>query len=152
MWRTPGSVLILPFMSLNLTFPHPVILVIDSSPRKKLPPSYLSYSQNHSLWGVIWKDAHESTNHVSLSTCVLEESKYTSLPFTLEVFSSVEGAPSYPFTFSMLLDLHYFLKCPSFPHLRHTFTNFLGDLYLPLDLYPTWGLRYISILGESSWK
>jgi hypothetical protein len=43
-------------------------------------------------------------------------------------------APSDPFTFSTLLHLHCFLKCPYFPHLRHTFTNFLGDLDLPLDL------------------
>jgi hypothetical protein len=65
---------------------------------------------------------------------VLEEAKYTSPPSSLEVFYSVEGAPSNPFTFSMLLDLHCFLKCPSFPHLQHTFTHFLEDLDLPLDL------------------
>jgi hypothetical protein len=66
---------------------------------------------------------------------VLEEAKCTYHPSSLEVFSSVEGAPSYPFTFSTLLDLHFFLSCPSFPHIQHTFTNFPGDLDPPLDLY-----------------
>ena len=53
MFRTPGSVLILPSMSLNLNFLHLMIMVVDSSHRKTLPPSYLSYSHNHSLWGVM---------------------------------------------------------------------------------------------------
>jgi hypothetical protein len=65
---------------------------------------------------------------------VLEEAKYTSPPSSLEVFPFVEGAPSNPFTFSMLLDLHFFLKFPYFPHLEHTFTNFPRDVDLPLDL------------------
>jgi hypothetical protein len=64
---------------------------------------------------------------------VLEEAKYTSSPSSLEVFSSIEGDSSDPFFFSNL-DLHCFFYCPSFPHLQHTFTKFLGDLDLPLDL------------------
>ena len=65
---------------------------------------------------------------------MLEESKYASSPSSLEVFSSIEGAPSNPFTFSILLDIHCLLKFPYFPHLQHTFTNILGDVDLPLDL------------------
>jgi hypothetical protein len=76
-----------------------MIMVVESSPRKTLPPSYISYSHNHSLWGVICKDAPESNNHASSSACVLEEEKYTSPPSSLEVFSSVEGASSDPFFF-----------------------------------------------------
>ena len=142
-----GRIIKLPSMSLNLTFPWPMILVVESSPRKKLPPSYLSYSRNHSLWGFIWNDAPQSTNHASWSACVLEESKYTSPPSSLEVFYSIEGSPSDPLTLSTLLDMHCFLKCPCFPHLQHTFTNFLTDLDLPsefhlplenLDLFLSW--------------
>src|SRR3984885_14283383 len=49
-------------------------------------------------------------------------------------FASAEGASSNPFTLSGALDLHYLLKCPSFPHFQHTtFIGFPGDLDLPLD-------------------
>ena len=50
--RTPGSVLTLPPCNFNFTFPRPMILAFLSSPKKTSPPSYFSYSQNHSLWGV----------------------------------------------------------------------------------------------------
>jgi hypothetical protein len=53
MYKTLGIVPILPSMSLNLALPCPMILIFESSTRKTLPPSYLSYSQNHSLWGVL---------------------------------------------------------------------------------------------------
>jgi hypothetical protein len=55
MCKNPRSVLIIILLSLsyNLTFPHHMILVFESSPRKTSPPLYFLYSQNHSLWGVI---------------------------------------------------------------------------------------------------
>jgi hypothetical protein len=65
---------------------------------------------------------------------VIEKTKYTSPPSSLEVFSSEEGVSYDPFTLSMFLDINFFLKCPSFPHIHHTFTKFSGDLDLPLYL------------------
>jgi hypothetical protein len=53
MWRKQRSVLVLPCMIFNSTFPRHMILVVESSPRKTSPPSYLSYSQNHYVLGVI---------------------------------------------------------------------------------------------------
>ena len=119
----------------NFTFPRPMILAFLSSPKKTSPPLYFSYLQNHSLWGVKWKDAPESINHASWSTCVLEQAKYTSPPSSEVVFAFVEGASLDLFPFSWALYLQSLLKCPSFPHFHHTFTGFPRDLDLPLDLY-----------------
>jgi hypothetical protein len=49
MCRTPGRVLILPSFSNNLTLPRPKIFSVKSSPKNTSPPSYFSYSENHSL-------------------------------------------------------------------------------------------------------
>jgi len=52
MCNTSGKVLILPSFSNNFTLPRPMIFFVESSPRKTFP-LYFSYSENHSLWGVI---------------------------------------------------------------------------------------------------
>lgn len=45
--ETTWSILIFSPMTFNLNFPCPLILDMDSSPRKTSPPSYFSYLQNH---------------------------------------------------------------------------------------------------------
>ena len=134
MCNTPGRVLILPSFSNNFTLPRPMIFFGESSPRKTFP-LYFSYSENHSLWGVIWKEAPESINQKSRSDCVLVEAKYTSPPSSEEGFFSVEEVSSGPFPLSTLFALQFLLKWPGLPHFQHpVFRGSPGDLDLPLDL------------------
>ena len=78
-WSIPRRVLHPPSLNNYQNLPHMTILVGKLSPKRTSPPSYFSYSQNHFLWGVIWKDAPKSTHQESWHNCVMMDSKYTSL-------------------------------------------------------------------------
>jgi len=64
----------------------------------------------------------------------MEEAKNTSPPSFKEVLSSLKEPPLYSFPLSKILDVQFFLKFSYVPHFQHPFTNFPGDLYIPLDL------------------
>jgi hypothetical protein len=76
MSRTPRSVIILPSMRLNLIFPCPMILVVESSPRKTLPPPYLSYRTN--AYGESYKRMHpiQATMPHDMHVCLKKSSTH----------------------------------------------------------------------------
>ena len=109
MCSTPCIFLILPSLSFNLILPHPMILASESSPKYTSPQLYCSYSQNHSLWGVICHDAPESIIHISRSEWLPMESIYRSHPCFEEFFDSMERVSLDPFYLLTFVDMKSFL-------------------------------------------